>query len=378
MKKIIYRLIKISALGLAVLATLFLLQRYILCHQDHNRLRLDGFYLEEKDSLDVVFTGASESYSDFSPGLAYEKFGFTSYPYASASVTAGAAVTQIKEILRTQSPQLIVMEINPFLYPDDSNEKNEGSIRNYIDNVPLNQNKIDYIKSLNTENELEYFIPVIKYHDCWTEYPGGIKFLGAQLIQDFRGYTLLKGYKSNTFSCSEEGYLNSRLINDTKEVPLTADSETKLKELLKFLNDNDIKNVLFIRAPHLIRQNDYECFCMANYAGNIIKEYGFDFINFERDEVTMNYPASDYYNIQHLNIYGSEKFTEYFGSILTKQYGVQQTAKTAAQQQQWQKASAYYHAFYLCCKDKMNSGINMEINEDLIGINEIKKYETNG
>ena len=158
--------------------------------------------------------------------MAYEKFGFTSFPYASASATAGAAITQIKEIKRTQNPQLIVMEINPFLYPDDRNETKEGSIRNYIDNVPLNQNKIEYIKSLETADEAEYYLPFIKYHSSWSEYPGGIKFLGALVQQHIRGYTLLKGYKSNTGSCREDGsYLNDKLISDDSELPLTEDSD---------------------------------------------------------------------------------------------------------------------------------------------------------
>lgn len=376
MKKYIIRAVKLLSFGLVFALVMYVLQAYVLCHLDHNRLRLDGFYLEQQNTIDVVFTGASECYSDFSPGLAYEKFGFTSYPYASASVTAGAAITQMKEILRTQNPQLIVMEINPFLYPDDENETKEGSIRNYIDNVPLNENKIDYIRGLETADEAEYYVPFIKYHSSWSEYPGGIKFLGALVKQHLRGYTLLKGYKSNTNKCSEDrSYLNQRLVMDNSERELFSDSDIKLRELLQYLNDNDIKNVLFIRAPHLVRQNDYDAFCKANRAGKIIESYGFDFINFERDAVAMSYPAEEYYNVQHLNIYGSAKFTEYFGSILTERYGVQESELTDEMQRRWNESVEYYHQFYKCCDDKIKDGINTEINEDLVGIREIEKYQ---
>ena len=376
MNKYLLRTIKIASFCLAATAVLYVLQEYVLCHLDHNRLRIDGYYLEEENTLDGVFTGASEAYSDFSPGLAYEKFGFTSFPYASASATAGAAITQIKEIKRTQNPQLIVMEINPFLYPDDRNETKEGSIRNYIDNVPLNQNKIEYIKSLETADEAEYYLPFIKYHSSWSEYPGGIKFLGALVQQHIRGYTLLKGYKSNTGSCREDGsYLNDKLISDDSELPLTEDSDNKLRELLEYLNDNDIKNVLFIRAPHLVRRNDYESFCMANRAGKIINSYGFDFINFERDEITMSYPASEYYNVQHLNIYSSAKFTEYLGTILTERYGVHKSELNEKQTERWNQAVEYYHKLYRCIDALNQEGSQMlEIEEDLYGMRMMEPY----
>ena len=143
MKKYVLRTVKLISLFLVLVLSCLFLQNFVLCHIDHNKLRMDGFYLEDENSLDVVFTGASELYTGWSPGLAYEKFGFTSYPYSTASITAGAALTQIKEIERTQKPKLIMIEINPFIYPDDRNEKNEGSIRNFIDPVPLNQNKIN-------------------------------------------------------------------------------------------------------------------------------------------------------------------------------------------------------------------------------------------
>ena len=378
MKKYITRTIKITSLVLAVFCATWLLHKFILCHPDHNKLRINGFYLEEPNTLDVVFMGASEMYTSFAPGLAYDKFGFTSYSYATASVTAGAITTQFKEIMRTQDPQLIVVEINPFLYPDDKNECNEGSIRKYIDNVPYNENKREYIKSLATEDEIEYHIPFIKYHNSWTEYPGGIKFAGAMVLQNLRGYTLLKGYKTNTGICPlDDDYLNQKLINDDTTLDLYPLYEEKLRETLSYCNEHNIKNVLFIRAPHLLEtESDYEAFCRTNAAEKIIKEYGFDFINFERDRETMSYNAHMYYNRQHLNVYGSKSFTEYFGEILSNKYGVSKAQLTNRQKSQWNEAAEYYYKFYKCCDEMtMSDEKAVEIEEDLFGIREIEKHQ---
>ena len=144
MKKKLYvtRTIKLLSFGLLLVLAVLFLQKYPLSNFDDNdnRLRMDGYYLEDKDSLDVVLLGSSEMYSGVIPAKLYEDYGITSYPYATSSSTAGAMATQIKEIKRTRSPQLIVIEINAFLY-GTANETKESSLRGYIDNVPMNVNK---------------------------------------------------------------------------------------------------------------------------------------------------------------------------------------------------------------------------------------------
>ena len=93
--------------------------------------------------LDVVFLGASEVYTGIAAGRAYDKYGFTSYPFASESITADGTMLALKEILRTQDPQMIMIEINPYLYGFDTNESHEAHIRKLVDNIPLNMNKIE-------------------------------------------------------------------------------------------------------------------------------------------------------------------------------------------------------------------------------------------
>lgn len=225
-KKIITRSLKIISFALAIVFSVQLLQTYVLCHYDLNRLRIDGYYLEDKGSLDVVFIGASDIYSGFSPGLAYEKFGYTSYLYTTSSNTAGAALTQMKEVLRTQTPKLIVFEVNCFTQSNLFNEEKESSIKNYIDNVPLNGNKIDYIQKNVTSDQLEYYIPFAKYHNTWSEYPGGYKFMFEFIRQRLRGYSLLKGFKSRTdpFNPSITVY-NNDVLHEEKRTPMHEELE---------------------------------------------------------------------------------------------------------------------------------------------------------
>ena len=403
MKKKLYitRAIRIIALGLCVLACTLLLQRFVLVHYDGNRMRLDGYYLEEKDSLDVVFIGASDCYASFAPGLAYEKFGITSFSYATASATAGAAKTMVKEVMRTQNPQKIVIEINAFLYGFD-NENKVSSVRNYIDNVPFNENKLEYLQSgavpvdpskveqfnqpvkesttdeaQSTDNTeptapeveqptvpvtddlVEYYLPIVKYHGTWNDYPEPSgKYLTQMVTQHTDGATKLKGYRTQTAKFTpdpEYPCINNTLANNNKKLALIPEYDAMLREFLQFLKDEKIDNVLFIRTPHMVDKSTYGRFKRANEAGGIIKSYGFDYINFERDPETLAYTGDDYYNMDHLNIYGANKFTNYFGTILTEKYGVKPTEKSDKQKANWDTAVEYYHRLYDYCDHYINN-----------------------
>ena len=419
MKKKLYitRAIRIIALGLAVLACTLLLQRFVLVHYDGNRMRLDGYYLEEKDSLDVVFIGASDCYASFAPGLAYEKFGITSFAYATASATAGASKTMVKEVMRTQKPQMIVIEINAFLYGFD-NENKVSSVRNYIDNVPFNENKLEYLQSgavpvdpskveqFNrpandsantqataptdpnatapagsdataptdpaatapaveqptvpvTDELIEYYVPIVKYHGTWNDYPDPSgKYFTQMVTQHTDGATKLKGYRTQTAKFTPEPdypCINNTLANNNKKLALLPEYDKMLRELLQFLKDEKIENVLFIRTPHMVDKSTYGRFKRANAAGDIIKSYGFDYINFERDPETLAYPADNYYNMDHLNLYGANKFTNYLGTMLTEKYGVKPSEKSDKQKKNWDTAVEYYHRLYDYCDHYINN-----------------------
>ena len=73
MKKKLYvtRTVKVACLLLALMFSCGFLQTYVLRRDDHNMVRLTGYYREKSGSLDVVLLGASEIYTGYSAGRAY-------------------------------------------------------------------------------------------------------------------------------------------------------------------------------------------------------------------------------------------------------------------------------------------------------------------
>lgn len=59
--------------------------------------------MEQKDSLDVLMIGSSEVYSDYSPAIAWENYGYTSYDLSMGAAPANLYKDMIKRLGETES-----------------------------------------------------------------------------------------------------------------------------------------------------------------------------------------------------------------------------------------------------------------------------------
>lgn len=364
MKKIAVRSVKILSLLLALAICIGFLQTYVLCHADQNRERVRGFYLEDKDSLDVVLIGASDVYAGFSSLYAYKNYGFTSYPVATQSNVVLSYKTQVKEAVERQHPKLIVVEINGALYGKESDLTKEANFRNYSDNIPMSYNKYELISENKDSNQLEYYLPIVKYHSVWNDFPKGLAWSYTLLKDDIRGYNYLKGSKSRSvqFKPKEKTY-NDTLLNDDGKDDFSPNSEKCFRELLEYCKSENI-NVVFTRFPHIVVKSTYARFHRSNTAGDIISEYGFKYYNFERDfEKTGLDINKDFYNYDHLNVYGQQKFTDYFCKILTEEHGITPSDLTDSQKEEWDTCAKYYDAYYKYNVDCINNKQSKDISE---------------
>ena len=378
MKRKLYitRTVKLTCFLLAVILTLSFLQAFLLRRFDQNSIRIEGYYLEEENSLDVVLIGASEVYTGFAAGKAYERYGFTSYPYATESITADGVMLTLKEVLRTQTPQLVMIELNPYLYSHDKNEKHEGHIRKLLDNVPLNGNKIEYINEhVANEDKMEYLFPLIKYHGLWTEYPKEGRRMVSSIKQRIRGTSYLKGFRTTTTIAKPEYPIyNDKLAAENGTKPLNANLEAKLKNLMDYCKSQNV-NVVFFRTPHLVYKNTYDRVKRANRAAEIISSYGYDCINLERDIDKFGIDSkTDFYNYDHMNVYGAVKATTYLGELITRKYGVKPSKLEGEQKKRWDNAAKCFNQLYAYCDDLIKRGKNIRLEEDINTLKALNNY----
>lgn len=375
-KTVIKQSVKVLSLLIAVIISACALQEFVLCNADHNRERIKGFDLENKNSLDVVFMGASEVYSDLAPGYAYKNYGYTSYLYASQASSIMSYKFQLQELLKKQNPKLIVIELNSAVYANDDNVTKEENVRNYVDNTHLSFEKVDFVNSYTDKNREEFFFPIIKYHDAWKSLGENMGMISTIAANRFRGYNYLKGMMNQTVIFhSSQRTMNEFLADANDKKPLTELSEQKLRELLQFCKDNNLKNVVFARFPHIVVRRTYDRCERSNMVEQIVSEYGFDYLNFEKNDegISIDY-NNDFYNLDHFNVYGQKKFTDYISRYIRDKYGVTGSTLSDSLKKEWKTASDYYDAYYNYSDALIRENKQKELDESIVNNPEFKQY----
>ena len=113
-----------------------------------------GFYQQEKNSIDVVFIGASNTYAAWQPPLAYNEFGFTSYTLAFPHLPNSSMVYYLDEARKTQPDALYVISLNGFTVDKIDKEH----LHHSLDYLPLSENKKGMIDEIpkNSSGKILY------------------------------------------------------------------------------------------------------------------------------------------------------------------------------------------------------------------------------
>ncbi len=341
MKRNVTRTIKLTALILPVVILLLL----IPYNSKIETLRIRGFYKEEPDSLDVVMLGSSEVLADFAPGLAYAEYGFTSYNYGISQNFIDLFQPQMEEIRRHQSPGLIVVDINAAMYVSRNN-RYDSIFRTYIEGVPLSENKIRTIREFPyREQPLSYYIPFIMYHGSVSLRDLRVLW-GNEWMQYRKDGNVLKGAFTNT---GDEFRGEHRDISgDFSEMDMPEENERKLRQFLEYCQQIQDTKILFVSFPHrIVAQDAYDRLRQSNAAAKIIESYGFEYRNLEYlgQEIGLDY-RKDFYDDDHMNIYGQKKFTRYLSDLLVNEYGVQPRPQTEENLEKWAESVKYTKLWY--------------------------------
>ena len=358
MKTFLTRLLKIFALIIPVLLFVLYTQTYFFNYSDINAERIRRFYLEEENSLDVVFLGSSEVGTGFAPVMAYEEFGFTSYLYATDGSTASFYKYQLDEVLSTQQPQVIVVELQGFLY-DDENQIRPERFRTFVENIPLSLNKLEAIFHYDVEDKITYLFPFIKYHGEWIK-PDKLLETYHWKTDTASGPNMWKGV--NAWTRPIVPY--DPAARQTAEPQLGAGdlNEACLIDFLEYCKKEKLSNILFVRFPH---RNSPAYSDALLQTEQILTEYGYPLLNLEDDFEKIGLDLSrDFYDNEHLNIYGQEKLTSYLGSYLATEVLDTPIVQSEENAKHWAECVSTLPLYRAYAYDMVAQGIERWIGED--------------
>ena len=268
------------------------------------------------EKLDMIYIGGSAAFVYWEPLKAWHDCGFTSYSYATSTIQAENIEAYIKEARKTQNPDLFVIGVRAFQYYSD--DPNEGGLRNGTDGMDLTslaryELLNDYFTNRNMPEDsdiLSYYFDIAKYHTN-TENLSSSEAWG---YINNKGKSPYKGWEW----CDLYGYLDTPLNFETEERAELPENAVKiLKKLLDYCKKEKLK-VLFVVCPYYITMEEEAKY---NTIGDIIKSYGFDFLNANHyyDEMKIDF-STDFYNKNHVNLFGAEKYTQFLEEYLTMKY----------------------------------------------------------
>ena len=321
MKKIVKPILQVLSLAL-VLVTVILFISNVLCFQcssDEARLKL--FYNEKEDSFEVMLFGSSSVRAGFIPTQAYEKYGITSYDYCINHMPMATTKYMIKEALSTQSPKLIVIDINAITYCNK--EATHTASVGFTDSIKDGTNRSEAIKALSDEESWEDQLSFVKYHKNIYSLSKCLKYgTYYQLYGNHK--TILKGYTTNPAHITpfeDEQVLDH---NQLTEVATFNEYESEcVEDLMNYCNTiKDTTEILFVRFPRptIKNLNEWEM-KYINAMEKRIEEEGYTFVDFTDylDEIGIDM-LTDFTDETHFNQFGAEKFTDYLCEYMKANY----------------------------------------------------------
>ena len=309
------------------------------------------FYEEPKNSLDIAYIGSSNAYAHFNTVLAYNKYGFTTGMFSADGQPFVLTKYCIKEIQKYQKPKLYIIDLAKATDLVDS--VIDGDIRKTVDIMKLSNNRIDainevlsYKSNIVEKDYINYYFSFLLYHNKWKQ------ISKENIFKFIKNTDLYKGYCFSGWT--------SRIVTQDKytwnesEMDIEPETEEVLMNLINYIKSNNL-NVLFVIPSRYFEEETNK---KLNKVIHILQENNLNVINFNtlKDFNDIDF-SHDFYNAEHINVYGATKYTLYFSKYLKEKYDLNDH-RNDKNYSSWDKE---YERFKTNYKNKMNQDI-----EDLI------------
>ena len=335
MKRTFLKILGVVLACLVFTGTLFALSRLFAPKYAESAVegRLVSEYYGEQTPHDVIFLGDCEVFSNFSPVTLYSEYGIASCIRGSAQQLIWQSYYLLEDVLKTETPKVVVYNVLALKYGEP---QSEAYNRMTLDGMRWGKAKLRAIQASMTDGEdfTSYVFPLLRFHDRWDKLTK----------EDFR-YWFRKPEP-----VSFKGYLMRTEVRPATETPIPKPLENPrlpetsmawLQKMADLCEKNGIALVL-IKSPSIEPywypewDEDVRAFAYARGLryDNMIEE--------NAAGVDMNTDTCDMG--QHLNVYGAEKLSRWYGGVLQREYGLSDHRGEAAFDADYGALTARYEA----------------------------------
>lgn len=315
------QIIRTVAFLLVVFTLLLVLSDLFEYENSYISERIETYQNLPDDTVDAVMVGTSGIDRYWITPKAYEEYGITAYPLSTDGMPPWLIKVMLKEAVKNQSPQLVMIDMRPFLttYKEGS-QKFDAVSRRVIDGLDFfsltRLEAIDTTLKLRMKNgdeeteryDLSYYFTFIKYHSKWES-----ESFTFDEIKDPESMSL--GFLMHSGASVKRLGENAKTVRTQEKAELDPISVEVLYDLLDYLKEQDYQ-VLFLDTPHCHSATEAK---RMNTLCDILESEGFSYLVCDVEDQQYDV-ANDFYNDGHVNYYGAEKFTAWFGEYLSQSY----------------------------------------------------------
>lgn len=317
-----------TVLFLIVLQNLFMPKYMSSIHEGN----LVEEYYDELKEHDVVFIGDCEVFSNVSPVTLWEKYGITSYIRGSAQQLVWQSYYLLEEMLSYETPEVVVFNVLAMKYNEP---QKEAYNRLTLDGMKLSKSKVGAIKAsmMKDESLVSYFFPILRYHSRWSELSSeDVTYLFDKKTVSHNGYLMRIDKKP------------VNVIPEGRKLPdyqFGSNAYAYLDKMTQLCKEKGIELILIKSPsvyPYWYPEWDEQ---MVEYA----KANELTYINFleTAEEMGIDYSEDTYDGGLHLNLSGAEKFTNYFGGILSEDHELEDHRADPKLAAIWQEKTEFYY-----------------------------------
>lgn len=327
----------LSAIAFVIVAALLLVLAGAImrpAHRDYGST-WDQYLAEPEDSIDVLYLGSSFAYCDWNPSVIYSTSGLTGYVMAGSEQTPSLSYWYLKEALKTQTPQAVVMEGTSFFF-----NTYQSFTQVNIVYMPWGVNRTQAIfDAAEPELRTGLFFDLYFYHDRWKELSADdiTKLFDSGKTDMNKGYTKRMGTDAENIL---GGPYTRQLSDDKTAYDTHMEGFRRIAELCA---EKDIDLIVTINptyipcAPEVYEKLESDIKAIDPTVKFCLWADGFDEMGID--------PPADMFDVGHLNFTGAYKFSQWMGSFLTSE-GYVPRSQTEENTAAWQASAQYWREEY--------------------------------
>ena len=319
----------------AILLTLFsalLAPKYITNPEG----RLTQEYYSQSSGNDVIFLGDCEVYETFVPAILWEEYGISSYVRGSAQQLIWQSYYILEETLKYETPKAVVFNVYSLKY---GTPQSEAFNRMTFDTMKWSGSKFNGIRASMTEEEsmVDYIFPLLRYHSRISELDENdfkYWFKTPEKVSD-SGYLMQTGIAPRPEQTETPRELRDYDFSDT-----ALDYLDKINDLCKSKG----VELILVKAP----TNSWNYYWYDEYEAQVesfASSKGLKYYNLIENEaeIGIDWSVDTYDEGFHLNVYGAEKTSRYFGRILAEECSVPNRKNDSELSGLWdERVESYY------------------------------------